>query len=188
LRSGRTDERHRRHSPLGRDRVIKALGASGLEARPIVKGAFLGVPYLSRPDGEKRSAENYSDSAERKKTSHSVPSHCRASSLFPSVEAPGGDWYWRLDIKNDDGLIGPFLSSVPSCLDTRRRKTPRKRWVSRRARLTDNLRLHLANEAHDTLAALAQAVDHQHATREPAKPDCGACWALPLHGVRRQLR
>jgi hypothetical protein len=21
-----------------------------------------------------------------------------------------GDWYWRLDIKNDDGLIGPFLS------------------------------------------------------------------------------
>jgi hypothetical protein len=20
------------------------------------------------------------------------------------------DWYWRLDIKNDDGLIGPFLS------------------------------------------------------------------------------
>ena len=21
-----------------------------------------------------------------------------------------GDWYWRLDIKNDDGLIGPFMS------------------------------------------------------------------------------
>jgi hypothetical protein len=21
-----------------------------------------------------------------------------------------GDWYWRLDIKNDDGMIGPFLS------------------------------------------------------------------------------
>jgi hypothetical protein len=21
-----------------------------------------------------------------------------------------GDWYWRLDIMNDDGLIGPFLS------------------------------------------------------------------------------
>jgi hypothetical protein len=22
----------------------------------------------------------------------------------------GGDWYWRLDIKNDDGLMGPFSS------------------------------------------------------------------------------
>jgi hypothetical protein len=22
----------------------------------------------------------------------------------------GGDWYWRLDIMNDDGLIGPFMS------------------------------------------------------------------------------
>jgi hypothetical protein len=22
----------------------------------------------------------------------------------------GGDWYWRLDIRNDDGLIGPFMS------------------------------------------------------------------------------
>jgi hypothetical protein len=21
-----------------------------------------------------------------------------------------GDWYWRLDIKRDDGLIGPFSS------------------------------------------------------------------------------
>jgi hypothetical protein len=31
-----------------------------------------------------------------------------------------GDWYWRLDIRNDDGLIG----------QRRRRKTPRKRWGS----------------------------------------------------------
>jgi hypothetical protein len=22
-----------------------------------------------------------------------------------------GDWYWRLDIRNDDGMIGPFQSS-----------------------------------------------------------------------------
>jgi hypothetical protein len=22
----------------------------------------------------------------------------------------GGDWFWRLDIMNDDGLIGPFMS------------------------------------------------------------------------------
>jgi hypothetical protein len=21
-----------------------------------------------------------------------------------------GDWFWRLDINNDDGLIGPFMS------------------------------------------------------------------------------
>jgi hypothetical protein len=21
-----------------------------------------------------------------------------------------GDWYWHLDIRNDDGLIGPFMS------------------------------------------------------------------------------
>jgi hypothetical protein len=21
-----------------------------------------------------------------------------------------GDWYWHLDIRNDDGLIGPFVS------------------------------------------------------------------------------
>jgi hypothetical protein len=21
-----------------------------------------------------------------------------------------GDWFWRLDIRNDDGLIGPFVS------------------------------------------------------------------------------
>jgi hypothetical protein len=35
------------------------------------------------------------------------------------MDAPGrvfkliqliGDWFWRLDINNDDGLIGPFLS------------------------------------------------------------------------------
>jgi hypothetical protein len=22
----------------------------------------------------------------------------------------GSDWFWRLDINNDDGLIGPFMS------------------------------------------------------------------------------
>jgi hypothetical protein len=22
----------------------------------------------------------------------------------------GGDWFWRMDINNDDGLIGPFMS------------------------------------------------------------------------------
>jgi hypothetical protein len=33
----------------------------------------------------------------------------------------GGDWYWRLDIKNDDGLIGPFLSSEEAQKDARER-------------------------------------------------------------------
>ena len=27
-----------------------------------------------------------------------------------SVLQMGGNWYWRLDIMRDDGLIGPFLS------------------------------------------------------------------------------
>jgi hypothetical protein len=27
-----------------------------------------------------------------------------------SVVPLNGDWYWRLDIKRDDGLIGPFSS------------------------------------------------------------------------------
>jgi hypothetical protein len=30
-----------------------------------------------------------------------------------------GDWYWRLDIKNDDGLIGPFLSRDEAEKDAR---------------------------------------------------------------------
>jgi hypothetical protein len=29
------------------------------------------------------------------------------------------DWYWRLDIKNDDGLIGPFLSRAEAEKDAR---------------------------------------------------------------------
>jgi hypothetical protein len=29
--------------------------------------------------------------------------------VFQLIQS-GGDWYWRLDIMNDDGLIGPFLS------------------------------------------------------------------------------
>jgi hypothetical protein len=29
------------------------------------------------------------------------------------------DWYWRLDIKNDDGLIGPFLSRGEAEKDAR---------------------------------------------------------------------
>ena len=30
-----------------------------------------------------------------------------------------GDWYWRLDIMNDDGLIGPFLSRDDAEKDAR---------------------------------------------------------------------
>jgi hypothetical protein len=30
-----------------------------------------------------------------------------------------GDWYWRLDIKNDDGLIGPFMSREDAQKDAR---------------------------------------------------------------------
>jgi hypothetical protein len=30
-----------------------------------------------------------------------------------------GDWYWRLDIKNDDGLIGPFTSKGEAEKDAR---------------------------------------------------------------------
>jgi hypothetical protein len=35
-----------------------------------------------------------------------------------------GDWYWRLDIKNDDGLIGPFSSSeeAENAYDWRKRR------------------------------------------------------------------
>jgi hypothetical protein len=29
------------------------------------------------------------------------------------------DWYWRLDIKNDDGLIGPFISRDEAEKDAR---------------------------------------------------------------------
>jgi hypothetical protein len=32
----------------------------------------------------------------------------------------GGDWYWRLDIENDDGLIGPFLSRNEAEKDARK--------------------------------------------------------------------
>jgi hypothetical protein len=31
----------------------------------------------------------------------------------------GGDWYWRLDIRNDDGLIGPFMSRDEAEKDAR---------------------------------------------------------------------
>jgi hypothetical protein len=30
-----------------------------------------------------------------------------------------GDWYWRLDIMNDDGLIGPFLTRDDAEKDAR---------------------------------------------------------------------
>jgi hypothetical protein len=30
-----------------------------------------------------------------------------------------GDWFWRLDINNDDGLIGPFLSRQEAEKDAR---------------------------------------------------------------------
>jgi hypothetical protein len=30
-----------------------------------------------------------------------------------------GDWFWRLDIKNDDGLIGPFMSRDEAEKDAR---------------------------------------------------------------------
>jgi hypothetical protein len=31
----------------------------------------------------------------------------------------GGDWYWRLDIRNDDGLIGPFSSRDEAAKDAK---------------------------------------------------------------------
>jgi hypothetical protein len=31
----------------------------------------------------------------------------------------GRDWYWRLDIRNDDGLIGPFMSRDEAEKDAR---------------------------------------------------------------------
>ena len=30
-----------------------------------------------------------------------------------------GDWFWRLDINNDDGLIGPFISRDEAEKDAR---------------------------------------------------------------------
>jgi hypothetical protein len=30
-----------------------------------------------------------------------------------------GDWFWRLDINNDDGLIGPFMSRDEAEKDAR---------------------------------------------------------------------
>ena len=30
-----------------------------------------------------------------------------------------GDWFWRLDINNDDGLIGPFLTRDEAEKDAR---------------------------------------------------------------------
>ena len=30
-----------------------------------------------------------------------------------------GDWYWRLDIPKDDGLIGPFMSTGEAARDAR---------------------------------------------------------------------
>jgi hypothetical protein len=50
-----------------------------------------------------------------------------ASRVFRLIQLEG-DWYWRLDIKNDGGLIGPFLSKEEG------RKTPRRRWELQRAR------------------------------------------------------
>jgi hypothetical protein len=49
-----------------------------------------------------------------------------ASRVFRLIQLEG-DWYWRLDIKNDDGL------SARSCPGRRRRKTPRRRWELQRA-------------------------------------------------------
>jgi hypothetical protein len=75
------------------------LGASGLEARPIVKRAFLGVPYLRRPDDEKRSAENHSDSVEQKKrriASPLIAEHRRSFDPSKRRAAIGtGDWTSR---------------------------------------------------------------------------------------------
>jgi hypothetical protein len=31
------------------------------------------------------------------------------SRVFKLIQL-NGDWFWRLDINNDDGLIGPFMS------------------------------------------------------------------------------
>jgi hypothetical protein len=38
--------------------------------------------------------------------------------VFNLIELSGG-WYWRLDIKNDDGLIGPFSSKDEAEEDAR---------------------------------------------------------------------
>jgi hypothetical protein len=38
--------------------------------------------------------------------------------VFNLIEFNDG-WYWRLDIKNDDGLIGPFTSKDEAGKDAR---------------------------------------------------------------------
>jgi hypothetical protein len=40
------------------------------------------------------------------------------SRVFKLIQL-SGDWYWRLDIKNDDGLIGPFTSKDEAEKDAR---------------------------------------------------------------------
>jgi hypothetical protein len=72
-----------------------------------------------------------------------------------------GDWYWRLDIMNDDGLIGPFLSRDDAEKDARetlgireprrrhrarttsRPKQPATRQALHPRRKSDTIRLHL---------------------------------------------
>ena len=41
-----------------------------------------------------------------------------ARPVFKLVQSQG-DWYWRLDIKRDDGLIGPFSSKGEAEKDAR---------------------------------------------------------------------
>jgi hypothetical protein len=43
------------------------------------------------------------------------------SRVFKLIQL-NGDWFWRLDINNDDGLIGPFMSRDEAGT------TPRKCW------------------------------------------------------------
>jgi hypothetical protein len=40
------------------------------------------------------------------------------SQVFRLIQL-SGDWYWRLDIRNDDGLIGPFTSKDEAEKDAR---------------------------------------------------------------------
>jgi hypothetical protein len=38
--------------------------------------------------------------------------------VFQLIQS-SGDWYWRLDIRNDEGLIGPFMSRDEAQKDAR---------------------------------------------------------------------
>jgi hypothetical protein len=49
---------------------------------------------------------------------HSEATMDAPSRVFTLIQL-GGDWFWRLDINNDDGLIGPFMSREEAEEDAR---------------------------------------------------------------------